>query len=191
MTAPRDLTDRLADVVGPRGVLRRPSELVVYRSDGLPGYSKQPRIAVFPRSRDELIGVVRILADAKVPFVPRGAGTGLSGGALADDVVLVGLNRLTRILSIDPVERLAVVEPGVADGFRVDAEGRVWSSSGDSVQVFAPSGGLIARIPVPETVGNLCFGGADGRTLFIAASTSIYAIDTLTTAAARPVGARS
>lgn len=115
MTAPRDLTDRLADVVGPRGVLRRPSELVVYRSDGLPGYSKQPRIAVFPRTRDEVIGVVRVLADAKVPFVPRGAGTGLSGGALADDVVLVGLNRLTRILSIDPVERLAVVEPGVVN----------------------------------------------------------------------------
>ena len=115
MTPPRDLTDRLADVVGPRGVLRRPSELVVYRSDGLPGYSKQPRIAVFPRTRDELIGVVRVLADAKVPFVPRGAGTGLSGGALADDVVLVGLNRLTRILSIDPVERLAVVEPGVVN----------------------------------------------------------------------------
>jgi glycolate oxidase subunit GlcD len=115
VTPPRDLTDRLADVVGPRGVLRRPSELVVYRSDGLPGYSKQPRIAVFPRSRDELIGVVRVLADAKVPFVPRGAGTGLSGGALADDVVLLGLNRLTRILSIDPVERLAVVEPGVVN----------------------------------------------------------------------------
>ena len=50
-----------------------------------------------------------------MPFVPRGAGTGLSGGALADDVVLVGLNRLTRILSIDPVERLAVVEPGVVN----------------------------------------------------------------------------
>ena len=115
MTPPRDLTDRLADVVGPRGVLRRPSELVVYRSDGLPGYAKQPRIAVFPRTRDELIGVVRVLADAKAPFVPRGAGTGLSGGALADDVVLVGLNRLTRILSIDPVERLAVVEPGVVN----------------------------------------------------------------------------
>jgi glycolate oxidase subunit GlcD len=115
VTPSRDLTDRLADVVGPRGVLRRPSELVVYRSDGLPGYAKQPRIAVFPRTRDELIGVVRVLADAKVSFVPRGAGTGLSGGALADDVVLVGLNRLTRILSIDPVERLAVVEPGVVN----------------------------------------------------------------------------
>ena len=115
MTAPRDLAERLAQIVGPRGVLARPSELVVYRSDGLPGYSKQPRLAVFPRTRDEVIAVVRLLAELRVPFVPRGAGTGLSGGALADDVVLVGLNRLTRILSIDPVERVAVVEPGVVN----------------------------------------------------------------------------
>jgi glycolate oxidase subunit GlcD len=109
------VADRLTEIVGPRGVLRRPGELVVYRSDGLPGYSKQPRLAVFPRTRDELVSVVRLLADQGVAFVPRGAGTGLSGGALADDVVLVGLNRLTRILSIDPVERLAVVEPGVVN----------------------------------------------------------------------------
>ena len=115
MTHAADLADRLTEIVGPRGVLRRAGELVVYRSDGLPGYSKQPRLAVFPRTRDELVAIVRLLADQRVPFVPRGAGTGLSGGALADDVVLVGLNRLTRILSIDPVERLAVVEPGVVN----------------------------------------------------------------------------
>jgi len=115
VTQPADVADRLTEIVGPRGVLRRPGELVVYRSDGLPGYSKQPRLAVFPRTRDELVSVVRLLADQAVAFVPRGAGTGLSGGALADDVVLVGLNRLTRILSIDPVERLAVVEPGVVN----------------------------------------------------------------------------
>ena len=115
MTHAPELADRLAELVGARGVLRRAAELLVYRSDGLPGYSKQPRLAVFPRTRDELIAVVRLLAEQGVPFVPRGAGTGLSGGALADDVVLVGLNRLTRILSIDPVERLAVVEPGVVN----------------------------------------------------------------------------
>jgi glycolate oxidase subunit GlcD len=115
VTAPNDLPGQLAEIVGERGVLSRPSELVVYRSDGLPGYSKHPRLAVFPRTRDELIAVVRLLAEYRVPYVPRGAGTGLSGGALADDVVLVGLNRLTRILSIDPVERLAVVEPGVVN----------------------------------------------------------------------------
>ena len=84
---------------------------------------------------------------------------------------------------------LTVVEPGVADGFRVDAEGRIWTSSGDSVQVFDPAGALIARIAVPEVVGNLCFGGTTGATLFVAATTSIYAIETLTTAAPRPTEA--
>src|SRR4029079_7906332 len=55
------------------------------------------------------------LAQRDIPFVPRGAGTGLSGGALADGVVLIGLNRLTRVLSVDAENCLAVVEPGVVN----------------------------------------------------------------------------
>ena len=78
-----------------------------------------------------------------------------------------------------------VIEPGVADGIRVDEQGRVWSSSADSVQIFASDGVLLGRIPVPEIIGNLCFGGPNGTTLFIAASTSIYSIETTTRDAAR------
>lgn len=81
---------------------------------------------------------------------------------------------------------LAVIEPGVPDGLRVDDAGRVWTSSFDSVQVFEPDGTFAARIPIPERVGNLCFGGADGSTLFVAAATSIYSIQTLTRQARRP-----
>jgi glycolate oxidase subunit GlcD len=103
------------DIVGKRRVLRRRGELVVYSADGLPTYRKEPRLAVFPDTREELIDVVRSLAAVRIPFVPRGAGTGLSGGALADDVVLIGLNRLDRILSVDAGNRLAVVEPGVVN----------------------------------------------------------------------------
>ena len=77
------------------------------------------------------------------------------------------------------------VWPGAADGIRVDAEGRVWSSSEDSVQVFSPDGRRLLVIPVPERVGNLCFGGERGDELFIAASTSLYRIRTATTDAAR------
>ena len=110
-----DLAARLAGIVGERRVLFRDSELVAYESDGLPSYRVRPACAVFPGTRDEVIAVVRALADANVAFVPRGAGTGLSGGALADGAVLLGLNRLTRILSIDPDDRLAVVEPGVVN----------------------------------------------------------------------------
>jgi len=73
------VAERLAEIVGPAHVLSRQSELLVYNSDGLPGYRRQPRLAVFPGTRDEAIAVVRFLAAERLPFVPRGAGTGLSG----------------------------------------------------------------------------------------------------------------
>ena len=71
---------------------------------------------------------------------------------------------------------LAVVNPGLADGLRVDIHGFIYTSSADSVQVYHPDGTRIGRIPVPEVVGNLCFGGAAGNELFICASSSLYRI---------------
>jgi glycolate oxidase subunit GlcD len=109
------LARRLAAIVGERRVLERPGELRAYESDGLPGYQQRPSLAVFPGTRQETIDVVRLLAETGTRFVPRGAGTGLSGGALADDVVLLGLHRLTRIVSIDADDARAVVEPGVVN----------------------------------------------------------------------------
>ena len=111
----QSLADRLAAIVGARRVLYRPSELLTYTADALPSYFKQPALAVFPGTRDEAVAVVRELAARGVPFVPRGAGTGLSGGALADGIVLVGLNRLTRVISVDPDNMTATVEPGVVN----------------------------------------------------------------------------
>jgi gluconolactonase len=70
----------------------------------------------------------------------------------------------------------AVVEPGLSDGLRVDVNGFVYTSSEDSVQIYHPDGTRIGRIPVPEKVGNLCFGGTAGDELFICASTSLYHI---------------
>lgn len=72
-----------------------------------------------------------------------------------------------------------VVDKGVPDGIRCDAEGNVWSSAGDGVQIFDKSGAMIGRILVPESPANLCFGGADGSKLFITARTSLYCIDVL------------
>ncbi|WP_199701777.1 SMP-30/gluconolactonase/LRE family protein [Jiangella rhizosphaerae] len=77
----------------------------------------------------------------------------------------------------------ATVRPGAADGIRVDEEGRVWASSGDSVQVFTPDGERVAAVPVPETVSNVCFGGDDGTELFVTATTSLYRIRTTTRSA--------
>jgi gluconolactonase len=70
------------------------------------------------------------------------------------------------------------INPGLPDGIRVDEHGNVWSSSADSVQVFDPEGRPVARVAVPETIANLCFGGDDGRTLYITATTSLYRIRT-------------
>ena len=109
------LANRLAEIVGERRVLLRQSELLTYTADALPSYFKRPSLAVFPGTREEVVAVVRELAARKIPFVPRGSGTGLSGGALADGVVLIGLNRLSRVLSIDAENCLAVVEPGVVN----------------------------------------------------------------------------
>jgi gluconolactonase len=68
----------------------------------------------------------------------------------------------------------ATIEPGLADGFRLDARGWLYTSSQDSVQVYHPDGTRLAKIPVPEKVGNLCFGGPNLDSLFIVASTSLY-----------------
>jgi glycolate oxidase subunit GlcD len=109
------VAERLAEIVGERYVLSRQSELLVYNSDGLPGYRRQPSLAVFPGNREQTIAVVRLLAEEGLPFVPRGAGTGLSGGALADDIVVIGLHRLKEIISLDVPNRRATVEPGVVN----------------------------------------------------------------------------
>ncbi|MGH7552185.1 MAG: FAD-binding oxidoreductase [Longimicrobiales bacterium] len=111
-----DLAHRLRSVVGDDGLITDPGALLVYESDGLTAYRSRPRAVVLPRSTAQVAGVVKALVAADVPFVPRGAGTGLSGGALAlEDSVLVSMARMDRILSIDPDNRRAIVEPGVVN----------------------------------------------------------------------------
>ena len=116
MTLPRGLGGRLAAIVGQRHTRLRPAELAVYGQDGLPADQSPPGAVVLPGSREEVIAVVKLLHDAGVPWVARGAGTGLSGGAVASsDAVIIGLTRLTRILDLDVGSRRAVVEPGVVN----------------------------------------------------------------------------
>jgi len=69
-------------------------------------------------------------------------------------------------------------EDRASDGFRVDVEGRLWTSAGASVRVYAPDGGLLAAVELPEKVSNLCFGGPDGHDLYITATTSLYRLGT-------------
>ena len=73
----------------------------------------------------------------------------------------------------------ANIDKGVPDGIRCDALGNVWSSAGDGVQIFDASGARIGRVLLPETAANLAFGGPDGRTVYITASSSLYAVQRL------------
>src|SRR5881628_2486370 len=114
-SSPADVAVQLGEIVGSQHVLSRQSELLVYNSDGLPGYRRQPKLAVFPGTRDEAIAVVRLLAEQNLSFVPRGAGTGLSGGALGDDIIVIGLHRLKKVIALDVENRRATVEPGVVN----------------------------------------------------------------------------
>src|SRR5687768_10711828 len=110
------LIENLRAVLGPAHILTEPDELLVYECDGLPHHKYLPRAVVFPSSTEETAEVMRVLGDAGVPFTPRGAGTGLSGGALAlNSGVVIELARMRKILKIDEANRLAVVQPGVVN----------------------------------------------------------------------------
>jgi gluconolactonase len=78
----------------------------------------------------------------------------------------------------------ASVRSGVSDGFRIDVNGNLWTSAEDGVHVFGANGSWLGSVSIEEKVANVCFGGPDGQHLFIAASTSLYGIQTLTSDAA-------
>src|SRR5262245_43655371 len=110
------LVAELRSVLGAEHCLSRPEELFAYECDGLTLHTARPSAVVFPRGRDEVQAVVRACRAFGTPFVARGAGTGLSGGALAlDGGVVIECSRMNRILALDPVDRFAVVEPGVVN----------------------------------------------------------------------------
>jgi glycolate oxidase subunit GlcD len=108
------LVEALGRIVGQRWVRYRPAELATYAADGLPTHESLPGTVVLPGSKAEVAAVIRLLHLLEVPFVARGAGTGLSGGALAEpEAVLITLTRMNRILEVSPAQRRARVEPGV------------------------------------------------------------------------------
>ena len=113
---PEDFLDELTRVVSPKRVMQRAGQMAPYESDALTAFRERPAAVVLVDSRDEVIAVVRACHRHGIPFVARGSGTSLSGGSLpvAGGVVLA-LNRLNRILRLDPEERIAVVEPGVVN----------------------------------------------------------------------------
>jgi glycolate oxidase len=108
------LADRLRGAIGAAKVLTDPAQLRTYECDGLEAFRVRPAVVVLAEHRDDVVTTVRLCAEAEIPFVARGSGTGLSGGAVpVADGVLIVLSRLRSIVDVDPDNARMVVEPGV------------------------------------------------------------------------------
>jgi glycolate oxidase len=111
-----DIAQRMAAAIGAENVVTDPAELLVYEADGLTHGRTRAAMVLLPRSTADVVEAVRIAREARMPLVPRGAGTGLSGGARpVEGCAVVSLARMRRILEIDLPNGWARVEPGVAN----------------------------------------------------------------------------
>ena len=110
------LTERFRGIVGAEHVITHEQQLATYESDGLLQYAVTPGVVVLPGSAGEVAAVVRACHEAGTPWVARGAGSGLSGGALpVADGVLIALTRMRRILAVELDDGRVLVEPGVTN----------------------------------------------------------------------------
>ncbi len=137
----------LAGIYPPGRLLSRAAELIPYESDALTAYRARPRAVVLPEAAEEVIRTVRLCNELGVPFVPRGSGTSLSGGSLpVEGGIVIGLNRLNRILRLDPRQRIAVVEPGVInlDVSKAAAPYNLYYAPDPSSQLVCTIGGNVA-----------------------------------------------
>jgi glycolate oxidase len=106
----------LERLCGSGSIVREPLELLTYECDALPYVREEPAVVVLPGSAEQVQQVVRLCARERVPFVARGHGTGLSGGAVPiPGGVVIGLSRLNRVLAVDIPNRRVTVEPGVTN----------------------------------------------------------------------------
>ena len=138
----------LRAIVGSAHVLTEPDELLVYECDGLPQHKYPPRAVVFPETTQQVSDTLRLLARARISFAPRGAGTGLSGGALAvNRGIVIEMARMRQILSVDPENRLALVQTGLVNAqlSRVLAAQALYYVPDPSSQPACTIGGNIAE----------------------------------------------
>jgi glycolate oxidase len=131
---PQGPIDELRAAVGADGLITGESQLQTYECDGLTNFRVMPGAVVLPRNTAEVQAVVRVCARHKIPFVSRGAGTGLSGGALpAAGGVVISLARMNRILEVDIANQYVVVEPGVINAHVTDPSSQSVCTIGGNV----------------------------------------------------------
>src|SRR5216683_231549 len=163
----------LRRIVGDAGVLADALELLTYECDALPHLRESPAAVAIPSSAAEVQAIVRLCAREGVPFVARGHGTGLSGGALpVPDGIVIALSRLNRVLHVDIPNQRMTVEPGVTNleiTRQVAPFGYYYAPDPSSQQVCS-IGGTVADTPGPDLLGLLV--GSEG-TLAVVTSVTV------------------
>jgi len=148
MTTATTLVPRMTQICGAGNVITDPLELRTYECDGLTSHRATPALVVLPSTAEQVAHVVQECAQANIPFVARGSGTGLSGGAVPhEEGVLIVLSRMRKILEIDPIARRAVLEPGVTNASVTQAAAPygLFYAPDPSSQVICSVGGNVAE----------------------------------------------
>ncbi|MDJ0635403.1 MAG: glycolate oxidase subunit GlcD [Xenococcaceae cyanobacterium MO_188.B29] len=135
-------------IVGKDGVVRRKEELLTYECDGLASYRQRPALVVLPRTTEQVAAVVKICHDNEILWVARGAGTGLSGGALPiEDCVLIVTARMKQVLNIDLENHSITVQPGIINNWVTQAVSGAgfYYAPDPSSQIICSIGGNVAE----------------------------------------------
>ncbi len=150
------LVDQLRAIVGPEACLSRPEELFVYECDGLTLAPVLPSAVVLPASTAQVVQIVKACRRHGTPFVPRGAGTGLSGGAHPKSgSVVIETSRMNRILEVDVANRIARVQPGLVNlhlSQAVASRGLYYAPDPSSQQVCTIGGNVAENSGGPHTL---------------------------------------
>src|SRR3954453_11355397 len=152
---PAGLQQRVHNLLGPRGYLHRAQDLALYEYDG--GVDKHaPELVAFPRTTEEVSALVKLAQEFEVPFVGRGAGTGLSGGAIPrEGGLMIAFARMNRILEIDLEIERAVVQPGVVNleiTLAVEGSGYFYAPDPSSQRACTIGGNVAENAGGPHTL---------------------------------------
>ena len=143
-------------LLGAGGVLSDPDELLVYESDGLTLFRALADFVVFPRTAEHVSALVKLANREGIPFVARGAGTGLSGGCLpAEGGLVISLMRMNRVLEVDYDNQIAVVEPGLVNlhlSWAVGPQGFYYAPDPSSQQACTIGGNIANNSGGPHTL---------------------------------------
>src|SRR5213595_721168 len=150
------IVEDLRAFVGEDGVVSKPEELLVYECDAYTLEKNLPNFVVLPRSTEEVVAIVKLCARLNLPFIPRGAGTSLSGGVLAvTGGVMITLSRMNRIVSVDVRNRRALVESGCVNAWitnAVKARGLLYAPDPSSQPACTIGGNVATNSGGPHTL---------------------------------------